>query len=78
MSEELNPYKVGIGVQCSVCHHMKQPRGRSAPLDYPYCNWQCSGYELDPQIGSLWPRESEADFGFPVGDLGVRIVEPLK
>jgi len=34
------------------------------------CNFQCKGYYEDPQVGDLWPRETEEDFGYPVGSDG--------
>jgi hypothetical protein len=59
--------RVGIAVQCTECGGPKKPRGRSAPLGTCYCDEDCTGYYKDPKPGSLWPGESEADFGYPVG-----------
>jgi hypothetical protein len=44
---------------CSVCARRKAPRGRSVPMEacQSYCNWECEGYPLDPQVGHLWPGE---------------------
>lgn len=76
MSEAiLNPNKVGIRVTCEVCGATKQPVGRSAPVDSFYCDSDCPGFYQEPLSGSLWPNESEADFGFPVADVGTRIKE---
>lgn len=75
MSYELNPNKVGVSVECTVCGLRKKPRGRSAPLEMAnsLCDHECPGYDQPPYAGSLWPRESEADFGYPVGDDGTRL-----
>lgn len=59
----------GTVVRCAVCGHTKKPRGRSEPLGAYYCvpEWDghgCEGYDQDPQVGSLWPGESEEDFGY--------------
>ena len=62
----------GVEVECVVCRRTKKPRGRSAPMQMSMCDHECSGYYQDPQAGSLWPGESEADFGYPVGDVGIR------
>lgn len=67
----LDPRKVGIAVTCGTCGRMKQPRGRSAPMQADYCDFECEGYEQPPLSGSLWPNESESDFGYPVGNVGV-------
>ncbi len=68
-----NPLKVGIAVQCAVCHYTKQPTGRSASPHAFYCNDDCRGYRQEPYVGSLWPGESEADFGYPVQNAGTII-----
>jgi hypothetical protein len=73
---KLNPNKVGIVVRCAKCGHTKQPRGRSAPMYSSFCDgYTCDGYGQDPQVGDLWPGESEEDFGYPVRDDGTQIVE---
>lgn len=71
---ELNASKVGVRVICTYCGQTKHPRGRSAPPVLDYCTWNCPGYERDPQVGDLWPGESEADFGFPARDAGTALV----
>jgi hypothetical protein len=63
----LRATRVGIAVECRVCGYDKKPIGRSAPLGLSYCDDDCDGYRQEPRPGSLWPRESEADFGYPVG-----------
>jgi hypothetical protein len=74
----LNPRKFGVHVRCTVCGHRKQPVGRSASPAVTYCNEDCPGYEQEPRVGSLWPNESEADFGWPVSDTGTEIRRSLK
>lgn len=69
----LNPRKVGIHIECVVCHQTKTPNGRSAPLMVALCDRNCPGYLQEPRVGSLWPNESEADFGYPVADVGTEI-----
>ena len=61
---------VGVAVRCAVCGQRKAPRGRSAPMAASYCDWECDGYAKEPSVGSLWPGESEADFGYAVSDVG--------
>lgn len=56
--------EVGARVDCAICHRAKQPRGRSAPLDSDYCDWDCPGYNAEPHVGSLWPGETRRAFGF--------------
>jgi hypothetical protein len=71
--EELNPNKVGIAVRCQICDRRKAPVGRSvaAEMANSLCGpMGCKGYYLKPLSGSLWPGESEADFGYPVADTG--------
>ena len=67
-TEEQRPTKVGIGVVCTVCRRQKQPHGRSAPPYSSYCDRECEGYEQEPLPGCLWPREADADFGYPCCD----------
>lgn len=62
--------KVGVIVRCAVCGHMKKPIGRDVALSAHYCDDDCTGYRQPPYPGSLWPGESESDFGYPVGDDG--------
>lgn len=71
----LDPNKVGVAVVCEVCGYQKKPIGRSAPMGVPYCaeaydGEGCDGYYIDPRPGSLWPGESEADFGYPAQNAG--------
>lgn len=67
--------KVGVYVSCVVCGDMKKPVGRSGPLGASYCEpeWDghgCPGYWEEPRPGSLWPNETEEEFGYPVGPDG--------
>jgi hypothetical protein len=57
--------RVGKSIRCTVCGRRKKPHGRSAPMGYPVCDDECSGYDLEPKVGCLWPGESEKDFGYP-------------
>lgn len=72
MNETLNALKVGISVECVECHRRKKPVGRSAPLEMAngLCDLDCDGYGRPPFAGSLWPGESEKEFGYPVADEG--------
>ena len=67
---------VGVAVTCVVCRQRKCPRGRSAPAAASYCDWDCPGYTQEPHAGSLWPGESEEEFGYPVSDVGTRKTPP--
>lgn len=73
MSKPLDPNKIGIPVTCTVCGQRKQPVGRSAPLGAYLCDHECEGFDKEPLSGSLWPGESEADFGYSVGSVGTVI-----
>lgn len=67
--------KVGIAVVCPKCHRTKAPMGRSLPHEVynSYCNRdECPFYWDAPRAGSLFPGESEQDFGYPVGSDGTR------
>lgn len=66
----LRTSRVGVIVRCTVCGQNKKPIGRSGPLMASYCDDDCRGYHQNPKPGSLWPGESEADFGYPVGSDG--------
>ncbi len=66
------PILIGLRIECTVCERTKCPRGRSAPLTSSYCDWECPGWSLEPHVGSLWPGETSAEFGFPVGSVGTR------
>ena len=59
--------RAGIAVYCLECGRQKSPIGRSIPLGMDMCTDECSGYRNHPKPGSLWPRELERDFGYPVG-----------
>lgn len=61
--------RVGIAVTCAVCRRRKKPVGRSAAdeMANSLCDHECEGYQREPFVGSLWPGESEEDFGYPVG-----------
>lgn len=60
--------RVGIAVHCVHCGHRKEPRGRSAPLEMAnsLCDFECEGHFKEPQVGNLWPGETETEFGFPI------------
>ena len=61
-----DPERVGISVECSVCHRRKKPYGRSAPMAMAngLCDSDCDGYRLEPFPGALWPGETCSDFGY--------------
>ena len=61
---------VGTSVECTVCGLQKQPRGRSAPMEMTMCNFECPGYNQEPQIGQLWPGETSENFGYPIRAFG--------
>lgn len=65
--------KVGVTVLCTVCGHSKKPIGRSGPLGAYYCERDtCQGYDKEPFPGSLWPGETEEEFGYPVSAHGTK------
>ena len=68
---ELSKTKVGARLYCGVCSQSKKPIGRSAPIELIYCDDDCLGYRQHPLPGSLWPGETEFDFGYFVGEQGV-------
>lgn len=70
MGVETSEQRVGVRVICVVCCLQKKPRGRSAPAGIPYCDDDCRGYDALPNVGSLWPGETEGEFGHPVADWG--------
>lgn len=45
--------------ECSTCHRIKAPRGRSLPLEMcgGYCDHDCAGYLDVPTPGHLFPGE---------------------
>ncbi len=65
----------GMAVRCAVCGHTKAPVGRSVPAEIYRCDSECEGYRRPPYPGSLWPGETEADFGYPVSDDGTNLRE---
>ena len=66
----LSKTKVGVPVHCTTCGVRKSPIGRSSPPQLYLCEEDCPGYRQEPLPGSLWPGESEEEFGFPVGTVG--------
>lgn len=66
--------KVGVVVRCAVCGGVKKPIGRSASLGTSHCDDECPGYRLAPFVGSLWPGETDEDFGYPCSDEGTEPV----
>lgn len=58
--------RVGILVRCASCGDMKKPIGRAGPLGASYCDESCPGYRQPPFVGSLWPNETDHEFGYPV------------
>ena len=74
MSEKHN--REGIRVECTRCGHMKQPRGRSAPLGAYYCDRDCKGWQQEPRVGDLWPGETCEEFGFAHFHEGTREMTP--
>jgi len=74
VSELLSTKKWGMAVRCNQCGHRKAPIGRSVPLGLHMCHAsECEGYRQPPYPGSLWPGETEADFGYPVDDNGTNL-----
>ena len=72
---ELRTDCIGVIVTCAKCGWQKKPIGRSAPFESYHCDDECPGYRQPPLPGSLWPGESEADFGYPVGTAGTTLAE---
>jgi hypothetical protein len=72
----LSATRKGIVVECESCGLEKKPVGRSAPLEMYLCNQDCPGYYNDPKPGSLWPGESEEDFGYLVSTVGTTEAAP--
>lgn len=60
--------KVGIAVECTVCHRVKKPHGRSVPVEMAnsLCDGDCPGYGRKPLPGCLWLGETEAQFGYQI------------
>lgn len=74
MKRSLDPRKVGIAIDCKICGWRKKPVGRSEPIGVTMCDSDCLGYYEDPRPGSLWPSETEVDFGYFVGTDGTQII----
>lgn len=57
---------VGKSVECAVCGLRKKPWGRSAAVEEAnsLCDFECPGYQQDPQVGDLWPGETREEFGY--------------
>lgn len=68
MSDNVKKCNVGVAAYCTVCHKMKQPLGRSAPMETAgaYCSspFECEGYAKDPKPGVLWPGETREEYGY--------------
>lgn len=64
--------RVGIAVYCTVCGLRKNPIGRAGPVGLTMCDHECPGYRTDPLPGSLWPGETEEQFGFPISSDGTQ------
>ena len=64
--------RVGVQVVCTICGCTKKPIGQSAPLSMSFCTDECAGYRKLPYPGSLWPNETEKEFGYPVGSDGTK------
>jgi hypothetical protein len=64
--------KVGIAVYCVSCGMRKAPVGRSVAPEQAnsLCDWECDGYNKEPFAGSLWPNETEEEFGYAIGAHG--------
>lgn len=68
--------RVGVVVRCLVCGDMKKPIGRDGPSCASYCDHDCPGYRQEPYPGSLWPGETEEQFGYPVSADGTKEITP--
>ena len=71
--------RVGIAVECKVCHRTKAPRGRSvadAVWNSMCTDDQCKGYYDEPKPGDLWPGETEEEFGYAIGTNATKEVRP--
>ena len=60
---------VGVYVKCKTCGRQKQPVGRGTYTNL--CDAGCPGYRKDPKPGSLWPGESETQYGHTAGNDGI-------
>jgi hypothetical protein len=41
------------------------------------CDHECPGYDQEPFAGSLWPGETDQEFGYSCGDVGTRQVDQI-
>ena len=65
--------KIGISVTCATCGRMKNPVGRYGSPEISYCHGtECPGWDKPPYVGQLWPGETEEEYGYPIGQHGVR------
>lgn len=58
--------EVGERIVCAVCGRIKDPLGRSVPMECAGygCNDSCEGYREDPKPSVLWPGERRSEFGY--------------
>lgn len=66
--------RVGIAVRCNLCGRNKAPFWRSIGYGLYLCERDCPGYYQDPRPGSLWPGETEKEFGYPIISAGTKEV----
>lgn len=66
-ARELRAWRIGVTVRCLECGRTKKPLGRDSQ-DNGLCDHGCSRYYDYPRPDSLWPGETETQFGYPVGD----------
>lgn len=61
-----DPNHVGAVMECTKCHRMKKPVGRSAAAEMAnsLCDDDCEGYREQPYPSQLWPGERCTDFGY--------------
>ena len=67
--------KTGITIYCVRCERVKKPIGRDTPFGMDHCTSACSGYDLEPYVGHLWPGETAAEFGYECSNDGTRMRE---
>jgi hypothetical protein len=73
--------RVGIRVECVACGRTKKPIGRAGALECAgsNCDDDCRGYRTEPFPGSLWPGETEEEFGYPIShDATVEVADALE
>ena len=68
LTKELREDYFGYYVKCVTCGNTKPPIGRSvSPMERSWCDSSsCKGYYEDPLPSSLFPGESESEFGYKV------------